>query len=919
MQARMLLLPVALVALCLVLGGQGSAPPAPAAPPGDKPGPADAKDSFRYYGPNGLWKTWTEGQRNGRDTWIFWTGGNQKFLRLTTLLGGRSPLPISVEFYRMLDSRERDQRFARFGMINEPNCTGNYQEPETLLWLDKWEGDGHKRGGDKVADAHFAKGDYPYYPDPKAYAVEYGEPTGVVGLRKFRNPKFWDDPTAPKRWRERDMAEYFARPWSVEPPYFIGFSCAFCHIAFDPTRPPADPAKPRWENLAANIGNQYFREGDLFLGRGRALFGDRNPRQTPLKDPYATDGLGPNSLLFHYAVTQQPGTSETSRISYDFINNPNTMNSIFYLGNRPLFPEQTPDGRLRIVNHVLKDGADSVGIQMALLRVWINIGCEGRFWVDSLYNPGSGRRQKPLNLDDLRLNARDDRELTKKEKERRAALRQQFGADVGHDWAEAHRRNPDLLSYLASYTPYHLADAPGGKDNLLDESKPDQKARLENGKRLFARHCAACHSNKQPIYSLARTQRQRAVFYEKSVLAADFRAGNTLSDDVRYSVNRPGLGTNMARALATNAIDGDIWAELSSKTYKGLPPVGRVRLAYKVEGGKLVAKPAADKPDPAADVGVDFTPPGGGRGYYRTPSLVSMWATAPYLHNNALGDYYTIGADKLPGWVSSDGGRWRKDKNAPWQPRKTLEIDYRIDTSVKGRLLMFEDGVEKMLWPEKRDRWIKRTLTDCQIVDLKPVVAHLLPGVLAGLLVEAAEQEAARSIDAYLKEKKLPPAVAAVLREKTMAAVREQLALLRARLAQADLATLKEQLLGLAKTKLLEVVAGVAGPAHAEALKAKLADLHQRLAAAAARLLSPDVLKVPAGTPINLYFNLGANALPYALAAQIKYHDRPRELAQALLALSDCPDLVEDKGHTFGAREMTDAEKRDLIEFLKTL
>jgi hypothetical protein len=42
------------------------------------------------------------------------------------------------------------------------------------------------------------------------------------------------------------------------------------------------------------------------------------------------------------------------------------------------------------------------------------------------------------------------------------------------------------------------------------------------------------------------------------------------------------------------------------------------------------------------------------------------------------------------------------------------------------------------------------------------------------------------------------------------------------------------------------------------------------------------------------------------------------ELAPALLAVSKCPDLVEDRGHTFGAN-LPDDDKRDLIEYLKTL
>jgi hypothetical protein len=36
------------------------------------------------------------------------------------------------------------------------------------------------------------------------------------------------------------------------------------------------------------------------------------------------------------------------------------------------------------------------------------------------------------------------------------------------------------------------------------------------------------------------------------------------------------------------------------------------------------------------------------------------------------------------------------------------------------------------------------------------------------------------------------------------------------------------------------------------------------------------------------------------------------------MAASTCPDLIEDRGHVFGAN-LPDADKRALIEFLKTL
>jgi len=57
--------------------------------------------------------------------------------------------------------------------------------------------------------------------------------------------------------------------------------------------------------------------------------------------------------------------------------------------------------------------------------------------------------------------------------------------------------------------------------------------------------------------------------------------------------------------------------------------------------------------------------PGGGAGYYRTASLTSIWATAPYLHNNSVGTFVK-------------------------------------DPSVGGRMTAFMDGIQKMLWPERR-------------------------------------------------------------------------------------------------------------------------------------------------------------------------------------------------------------------------
>jgi len=53
-------------------------------------------------------------------------------------------------------------------------------------------------------------------------------------------------------------------------------------------------------------------------------------------------------------------------------------------------------------------------------------------------------------------------------------------------------------------------------------------------------------------------------------------------------------------------------------------------------------------------------------GYYRTPSLINVWATAPFFENNMLGKYTG-------------------------------------DPSLQGRITAFDDAATKLLWPEKRD------------------------------------------------------------------------------------------------------------------------------------------------------------------------------------------------------------------------
>ncbi len=131
------------------------------------------------------------------------------------------------------------------------------------------------------------------------------------------------------------------------------------------------------------------------------------------------------------------------------------------------------------------------------------------------------------------------------------------------------------------------------------------------------------------------------------MLASDFLDGNYLSTELRVPITL--LGINACSPLATNAIRGNIWDNFSSESYKTLPSVGTIKIRHPMTGKEM-----------------DYPLPAGGRGYIRPASLVSLWSTAPFLQNNTVGPF-------------------------EWSP------------SVEARMRSFEQSIEQMLWPERRD------------------------------------------------------------------------------------------------------------------------------------------------------------------------------------------------------------------------
>jgi len=528
------------------VSGEVSAGAQPPAPPAQ-----NATDDDYGYAKGYL----TDAQREGRDTWYFWTGGNEKFwIKMAELTEG------NVNLLAYVDSRLHGRRFATLGAITQPGCRAATKPDQYGLWMDDC--------------------------DQPAVPGVPGGPSGVVGLRRFPNPGF-----DPANW---NAEEYFKHPGKMQPPYLIGMACGFCHVGFNPLNPPENPELPRWVNLAGAIGNQYWEEGRLFNLR-----------------------MPPTDFRWHVGNRQPPGTSDTSRFATDHINNPNAINAVFNLAHRPTETEKMKDGSDRAVHHILKDGADSIGVAGASLRVYVNIGMCGDYWL-TLHDPVMGRQpQSPFLIDTARKNC--------------------------EDWRQTEARMENAESFLKTIRPMRLKEAPGGAGFLT----ADEEA-LRRGKIAFADKCARCHSSKQPPLEISTDRAKVEAWFRESVASADFLENNFLSDDRRYPVYQ--IGTNIARAAATNAMEGQVWSDFSSASYKQQPAIGKINGLYN----------PLDPEEP-----LEWELGGGGRGYYRTPTLISMWATAPYLHNNALGMYVK-------------------------------------DPSVRGRMLSFLDSTEKLLWPERR-------------------------------------------------------------------------------------------------------------------------------------------------------------------------------------------------------------------------
>ena len=98
-----------------------------------------------------------------------------------------------------------------------------------------------------------------------------------------------------------------------------------------------------------------------------------------------------------------------------------------------------------------------------------------------------------------------------------------------------------------------------------------------------------------------------------------------------------------------------------------------------------------------------------GRGYYRNISLLNVWATAPFMHNNAIGPEIC----GKPKNAENDffRSRYVDASGKPVDPQPQCMV---YDPSVAGRFELYKKSMYDLLHP--KERGIKATLTDYDVV-----------------------------------------------------------------------------------------------------------------------------------------------------------------------------------------------------------
>ena len=529
------------------------------------------------------------------------------------------------------------------------------------------------------------------------------------------NDRYYTDPTVTKD------------PELVRP-FRISVSCGFCHIGPHPLNPPKNIEAPEWENMSSTIGAQYWKPQPAFgnLQTGNSILFHFLASQRPGTvdtSLVSTDHINnANTMNAVWEINARLARAVQNPSEQQSPANVRTR-SIEDNGPAILDPEdlkRQPSLAWRHTPRVLVDGSDSIGAFGALARVYLNIGTFYEEW-GTCHNPLVGfRPQRPFKLETCQRNsvywqtneiyrtnylaAFFTMKFAPKPADAASVPATPPASDSPSKYVhnstqamkliatkEADGKTSEAAEKSLGLKPVKKVTA-SGETKEITLNTPEQR---QHGREVWMEHCAICHSSKQPDgFALSFDRKDKGVSWDTQpapkdhhyVLPMDasdwlafkrspaygvyrnslrlmaeqagkltgdplmdehpFWKDNFLSSEIRIPVTL--VGTNSGRAMGTNGIANSVWDNFSSNTYKELPAVGTVNYFNPI-GAKAAT----------------YAAPGGGRGYYRPATHVSLWATAPFLHNNSMGIY----------------------------------LD---DPSVKGRLVQFTDAMRRMLWEQKR-------------------------------------------------------------------------------------------------------------------------------------------------------------------------------------------------------------------------
>src|SRR5205809_4594470 len=153
-------------------------------------------------------------------------------------------------------------------------------------------------------------------------------------------------------------------------------------------------------------------------------------------------------------AAQTCSNSYTSRNATNHNNNPNAINPIFLLAERERIavPKKMAGGTLALagekeempVPHVLKDGADSIGVAGATIRVYVNIGMFSEYWLTRHNRLIGLTPQKPFEIP--------------------------YAREHSAFWRATEERLANIAAFFRRLQPFHTVDARCGQAYITSDA-----------------------------------------------------------------------------------------------------------------------------------------------------------------------------------------------------------------------------------------------------------------------------------------------------------------------------------------------------------------------------------------------------------------------------------------------------------------